>query len=223
MGRVCRCESAGTRKFDRNTGIGVWNMLKRILAVGLMMLCMALPALADAQFSDLFYGEGHDYALAVPEQDVFNCPDAQAVEDFFKTGTGIALLGSPDDSWTRASAALVQEMCARYGIGVIRYIAPDEHAGFAAEVQAYISKWGTSFANVSGTTELIEENTGCGAQEIQGVVLFMNKGTIIGAHVGTVESAVAAAEDVSIHMDAMMEQLYKYVQKLGSSPCPTYC
>lgn len=198
-------------------------MLRKILATWILILCIMVPALADARFSELFYSDVHEYVLDESAADVFICPDVQDTEDFFKTGTGIALIGCSDDSWTRASVALVQEMCARYGIGVARYINLAEYAEHAQEVQTYISKYETSFANVSGTKILIEENISCDAQEMQGIVLFMNKGTIVGVHVGTAESADNAFYDISADMDVIMEQIYAYVQKLGSSPCPAYC
>ena len=198
-------------------------MMRKILIAGLLAASIALPALADARFSSLFYEDEHEFVIDAPERDVFLCPDEQEMEEFQRSGTGVVLLGSSENRWTRMSVVLVQEMCSRYGIGVVRYVDPAGQPGYAGQVQEYLSKWGTSFANVSGTTKLIEENIGCDASEIEGIVLFVNKGTILGAHVGSVEDAMGAAEETDAQMDAILEQMYVYLQKLGSSPCPNHC
>lgn len=188
--------------------------------IAAMLLSLIFSAHADVRFPELFYGNEYDYALKKTAQDIFVCPTDVEIEVFQKNGTGVVLLGSPSNTWSRRCVILLQKMCERYGVGVIRYIMPAEQQNFAQLAQNYLLKWNTSFANVSGNADLIEENTRCDAEAIEGVVLFVNKGMIVGAHVGWIEDA----EDNDVtELDADLNQMYVYLQKLGSSPCPDHC
>ena len=203
------------RRCDGRKEVG-FGMKKRIWFAMLAMLGMSLVLSG-------VWNAGAESAASGFDEDLFLSQSAQEMETFAQSGTGILLLGTADDAWTQATAALAEELCVRSWIGVIRYVNPADCEAYAAQVQAYLEKGGTSFANVAGSTSLIEENISCDARDMQGVLLFVNKGTVIGAQVGTAADAQDPQQDVSESLDEILDQMESWVQKLGSSPCPTYC
>ncbi len=167
-------------------------------------------------------GAGAEGAQA---SDLFYPADAETLGTLWKTGTGIVLLGGEDEAWTQALAPLLVEACAENGVGLIYRAGPEtcDEAGVSEEIRAYLSRHGTSFANVYGSQVHIEALTQEGAP-LEGAAVFLNKGTLIGVHVGTAAQAQTPEDalDEAQRQEAK-EDIAGLIARLGSSPCPSYC
>ena len=186
-------------------------------------IALLLAALFCVQGMVLIAGGAGAEGAQTP--DLFYQADAPTLETLWKTGTGIVLLGGEGEAWTQALAALLGEVCAENGVGLVYRAAPEtcEATGIAEEIRAYISRHGTSFANVYGSQAHIEALTKEDAP-LEGLAIFLNKGTLIGVHAGTTAQAQTPADvPDEVQRQEAKEAIAGLIARLGSSPCPSYC
>ena len=148
---------------------------------------------------------------------------SEDMDHLLKYNTGIVFIENDESNLHQEMLDLLERYSAEKNI-IIHTISRNDISDYvASKVRKYIEKKNTLFANVSGSEELFNEIVS-DSENPGNVIVFINKGNIVGCHLGLLDDYTDPYSELSDDKYELLIDIFsEYYSVLGTSPCPERC
>ena len=202
----------------------------RIALALILFICSCFSGLAEAALPEVTDAASFAEACtALDDEEGFSTcafsdlPTAVVLDDerfaqLLADGTGVVLIASPEDNWTRLLAPVLFDVMAENSAALQLYL-PNDNA-VTSELLQRLRSEGTSLTGSKPLAEALAADD----TTPYGCALFLKEGQVVGYHVGTLKAheqppqALEASE-----ADAIADMLQFQLDKLLSAGCNVGC
>lgn len=202
----------------------------RIALALILLICSCFSGLAEAALPEVTDAASFAEACTAlnGEESFSSCafsdlPTAVVLDDdrftqLLAEGTGVVLIASPEDNWTRLLAPVLFDVMAENGAALQLYL-PDDNAGTTKLLQRLLNE-GTSLTGCRPLAEAIAAEDAIPF----GCALFLKEGQAVGYHVGTLKAHEQPPQMLEAsEADAIADMLQFQLDKLLSAGCDVGC